>query len=215
MRASVNQRICWRTTPRERRYRVTTAASDTIGAIRNRVICPTAASHPMTPGARDGSVSVGSLGSVKSGVRAIALVATAKATPIRTKTAIGRQRGEGRRPSGNRSGIPHSIRAFPGIQSHRPSQAARPTAGRLPGADRPMLAYSSNRKVSPNDQAATRKMAPIGLPGTRAWSSAPTIAYTVPTTSRSRLKLPTRGSPSTTMRPSAATVTATQPAAAG
>ena len=68
--------------------------------------------------------------------------------PATTNAATGRQRADGRCPSGKSIGMAKKKSAVPGIQTHAPSHMAIGPPGTVPGAVMSAyVAYSSNTKA--------------------------------------------------------------------
>jgi hypothetical protein len=99
-----------------------------------------------------------------------------KATAPTRSHSTGRQRRDGS-PEGNRSKGRMAAQARSGYQNHVCVQAAsRAAAGSGPGLLKATAEYASPMLPMPVRNPTVRKSQPIGLPGRRDATTAPTIA---------------------------------------
>ena len=99
--------------------------------------------------------------------------------PTIRSQAIGRQRGEGRCPSGKISGTPAATITIGGTHSTSAAQAVKAENGHVPPAATLPSAYAAESRPAASIDPATSRSHPIRFRGTRMARNAPTTAIDV------------------------------------
>jgi hypothetical protein len=173
--ANRNHLSCWRSTPRARRNRTASAATlaSPSSAVSSKVVSRSLAGHPP----RGASASWSTRADPRKGhSRAASSPGYSRVTRADSQ-ATGRQRRDGRWPSGKSSSTKVSSSAPPGAQVHWPSQMASGPPGTVPGAvHSAYLPYMVPKVTRPPPKSPTaQKIHPSGLPGRWVAIRAPTI----------------------------------------
>src|SRR4051794_6127287 len=189
--ASASHFSCCRTTPRERRSRtdIASAARPTETAMNNQPKPLRASISPRGPSASgfDTFWKGSSSGPARS-----PYPTTMRAIPPSASQSAPRHRRDGSRPSGN-SSTASARRPKPGGSPRFWNQAATEPPGSSPGTmNSARSAYWKAKSPAPIATPVTRKIGPIGLPGTRVVIRAPTVAKVSEATTNDKPPTPLR-----------------------
>src|SRR3954454_7961223 len=189
--ASASHFSCCRSTPRERRSRIdmASAARPTEAAMNSQPKPLSASINPRGPSASGFETF---WKGASSGPARSPYPTTMRTIPVSASHSARRQRGDGSRPSGN-SSTASARRPKPGGSPRFWNQAAAEPPGSSPGTmNSARSAYWKAKSPAPIATPVTRKIGPIGLPGTRVVIRAPTVAKVSEATTNDKPPTPLR-----------------------